>query len=179
MLTDAAVRKAKSREKDYKLWDAGGLHLFATKAGYRSWRLKYRFGGRERRLVLGWNPEVSLARARELRDDARRLLREGRDPGHERKITKVANIERHEHTFEKLACEWNEMQKDRWSPVHADDVLKSFERDVFPVIESFAISDIEEDLVLTVLKPVEQRGAIETADRLRQRLSSVFKFARA
>ena len=80
MLTDAAIRKAKPRDKDYKLADSGGLYLFVTKAGHRSWRLKYRFADKEKRLVLGSYPDLSLVEARDMRDDAKRMLRDGRDP---------------------------------------------------------------------------------------------------
>ncbi|MEO1968427.1 MAG: integrase arm-type DNA-binding domain-containing protein [Sphingomonadaceae bacterium] len=178
MLTDAAIRKAKPRDKDYKLADSGGLHLFVTKTGHRSWRLKYRFAGKERRLVFGSYPEVSLAKARDMRDDAKRLLREGRDPAYETRKAKLANIERHEHTLETVAREWHELQKDRWTKVHANDVLTSLERDIFPMIGDLAISDIDEDIILTTLQAVENRGAIETAHRLRQRLNSVFSYAK-
>lgn len=178
MLTDAAVRKAKGADRDYKLSDSGGLHLFVTKLGYRSWRLKYRFGGKERRLVFGAYPEISLAAARQMRDDAKRLLREGRDPAYEQKRVKLTNIGRHENTFERFAREWHELQKDTWTKVHSDDVLASLERDVFPIIGSLAVTDIDERLVLAVLKPVQNRGAIETSHRLRQRMSAIFKFAR-
>lgn len=178
MLTDAAVRKAKAADRDYKLSDSGGLHLFVTKSGHRSWRLKYRFGGKERRLVFGTYPEISLVAARQMRDDAKRLLREGRDPAYERKKAKLANIARHENTFERFAREWHGLQKGRWTKVHADDVLTSLERDVFPVIGSLAVTDIDEALVLAVLTPVQERGAIETSHRLRQRMSAVFKFAK-
>lgn len=178
MLTDAAVRKAKAREKEYKLADSGGLHLFVTKTGHRSWRLKYRFGGKERRIVFGQYPEVSLAEARILRDDAKRLLREGRDPGYEARLAKLANTQRHEHNFEALAREWHSVQKDRWSEVHAGDVISSMERDLFPVLGDLAMADIDEHLVLSTLQEVEARGAIETAHRLRQRIASIFKFAR-
>lgn len=81
MLTDAEARKALPGERDYKLADAGGLHLFVSTKGHKSWRLKYRFGGKERRLVFGTYPDLSLKRARELRDDAKLALREGNDPG--------------------------------------------------------------------------------------------------
>ncbi len=178
MLTDAAVRKAKAADRDYKLSDSGGLHLFVTKSGHRSWRLKYRFGGKERRLVLGAYPEIGLVAARQMRDDAKRLLREGRDPAYERKKARLANVARHENTFERFAREWHELQKDRWTKVHADDVLTSLERDVFPAIGSLAVTDIDEALVLAVLRPVQQRGAIETSHRLRQRMSAIFKFAK-
>lgn len=178
MLTDAAVRKAKGADRDYKLSDSGGLHLFVSKSGHRSWRLKYRFGGKERRLVFGAYPDLGLATAREMRDDAKRLLRDGRDPAYERKKAKLNNIARHENTFERFAIEWHDLQKDRWSKVHAEDVLTSLKRDVFPVVGSIAVTDIDEALVLAVLKPVQQRGAIETSHRLRQRMSAIFKFAR-
>jgi len=70
MLSDVAVRQAKAKDKDYKLSDSEGLYLFVTKAGHRSWRLKYRFAGKERRLILGSYPEVSLKDAREKKLDA-------------------------------------------------------------------------------------------------------------
>lgn len=178
MLTDAAVRKAKPTGRDYKLSDSGGLHLFVSKSGHRSWRLKYRHGGKERRLVFGPYPEVSLAAARHMRDDAKKLLREGRDPGYERKKEKLANVARHEHTFERYAREWHALQKATWTPVHSGDVLLSLEKDVFPAIGSLAITDIDEAMVLAVLKSVQERGAIETSHRLRQRMSSIFKFAK-
>lgn len=178
MLTDATIRKAKGTDKDYKLSDSGGLYLFVTKSGHRSWRLKYRFAGKEKRLVFGAYPEVGLAAARHMRDDAKRLLREGRDPAYERKKAKLANATRHEHTFERFARDWHNLQKDTWTKVHADDVLTSLERDVFPTIGTLAVTDIDEALVLAVLKPVQDRGAIETSHRLRQRMSAIFKFAK-
>ena len=178
MLTDAAVRKAKARVKDYKLADSGGLHLFVAKTGHRSWRLKYRFGGKERRMVFGPYPEVSLAQARIMRDDAKRLLREGRDPNYEAKLAKRANTQRHEHTFEALAREWHGVQQGRWTKVHADDVISSMERDLFSALGGLAMVDIDEHLVLSTLQAVEARGAIETAHRLRQRIASVEETSR-
>ena len=81
MLSEATVRQAKPKDRDYKLSDSEGLHLFVAKSGHRSWRLKYRFAGKERRLVFGAYPSVSLKEARELKVEARRLLSAGRDPG--------------------------------------------------------------------------------------------------
>lgn len=179
MLTDAAARTATGRDKDYKLKDSGGLYLFVTTTGHRSWRLKYRFAGKEKRLVFGSYPAIKIAEARNLRDEAKRMLREGRDPAYERKKAKLANINRHGHTFQKYARRWHELQRDRWSKVHADDVLGSLERDVFPSLGMIAIADIDEPMVLATLRAVEERGAIETAHRLRQRMSSIFKFAKA
>ena len=117
---------------------------------------------------------MSLAQACILRDDAKRLLREGPDPNYEVKLTKLANVQRHEHTFEALAREWHGVQKDRWTEVHANDVISSMERDLFPALSDLAMADIDEHLVLSTLQAVEARGAIETAHRLRQPVASDF-----
>jgi integrase len=179
MLTDPQVRKAVKQDRDYKLSDSGGLHLFVSKAGHKSWRLKYRFGGKERRLVLGAYPDVSLKRARDMRDDAKLALREGRDPGLESKRARHSRKAGHENTFEQFAREWHASQIDRWKPVHADDVMTSMEQNLFPEIGGFPIDQIDEGLLLAALRKVEARGAIETAHRLRQRAERVFKFASA
>ncbi len=178
MLTDAKVRTAAARDKDYKLADSGGLYLFVTRTGHRSWRMKYRFAGKEKRLVFGPYPDVSLKEARERRDSAKRLLRDHRDPGIEAKRQKLAAITRYENTFEKLAREWHAMNMDRWKPVHANDVITSLERDIFPDLGELPVAEIDEVLVLATLKKVERRGAVETAHRLLQRMSSIFKYAK-
>ena len=179
MLKDDVVRKAAGREKPYKLTDAQGLHLFVTPSGGKSWRYKYRFGGKERRIVFGGYPEISLRQARDLRDDARQALRQGRDPGIVSKQARLARRVGHENTFEQLAREWHENQKSQWKEVHASDVITSMERDLFPVIGALPVSDIDEQTMLGALRKVEARGAIETAHRLRQRAERVFKFAKS
>ena len=84
-LTDTALRKAKPTEKTQKLFDGGGLFLEITPAGGKRWRQKYRFGGKEKLLAHGVYPDVSLAEARERRDQARKLLANGVDPGEHKK----------------------------------------------------------------------------------------------
>lgn len=177
MLTEMAVRRASPRDRDYKLADAGGLHLFVTTKGHRSWRYKYRFGGKEKRLVLGPYPDISLKRARELRDDAKAALRVGRDPALESKRARHARKVGHADTFETFARAWHELQKPRWKPVHAADVIESMERDLFKVIGPYPVAEIDEGLMLAALRLVERRGAIETAHRLRQRAERVFRYA--
>jgi len=103
MLTDLKARNAKPREKDYKLADSGGLYLFVTSKGSRSWRLKYRYGGKEKRLTFGPYPEVSLVEAREKRDAAKRLLRDHCDPATEKLKRKLAAAADHAETFENVA----------------------------------------------------------------------------
>lgn len=174
MLTDLKIRQAKARESDYKLPDGGGLHLFVTKKGFKSWRLKYRFAGKEKLLVLGSYPGVSLAEARERRDEAKRILREHRDPAVEAQKRKLVAAAAAEATFESAAREWHEMQTPRWVPIHAADVLKSLEHEVFPHLGSIPLREIDAPLVLAILRKIEKRGALETAKRVRQRMSAVF-----
>jgi integrase len=177
MLTDMKVRQARPQAKDYKLAASEGLYLFVSKAGLRSWRFKYRFAGKERRLILGRYPEIGLKEARERKAHARRLIADGRDPGIEAAKAKVERAVATSNTFETLAKAWYELQKDRWTPVHARDVIKSLEGEVFPWIGNLPINEIDEPMVLAVLRKVEERGAIETAHRVRQRMSAVFVHA--
>ncbi|TFI57499.1 DUF4102 domain-containing protein [Sphingomonas parva] len=176
MLTDAECRGAKAREKAYKLADGGGLLLHVSTSGHRSWRFKYRFGGKEKQRVLGSYPELGLKEARAMRDDDKRLLREGKDPSIEAKRAALASRVSAADTFELLAREWYGKQKARWKPVHAADVLESLERDVFPDLGALPVVSISAPLVLATLQKVEKRGAIETAHRLRQRISAVFVY---
>lgn len=177
MLTDLKARNAKARDKDYKLADSGGLYLFITTKGYRSWRMKYRFAGREKRLTFGPYPEVSLNEARKKRDAAKRHLREHRDPATEELKRRLAAAADHAETFESVARRWHALHKSRWTPVHASDVLGSLEREVFPHLGSMPIKQLEAPLVLAVLRKIEARGSLETAKRVRQRMSAVFVHA--
>lgn len=179
ILTDTQVRKAKGAEKPYKLSDGGGLFVLVSSTGHRSSRLKYRFAGKEKLLTFGPYPEVSLVAAREQREEAKRALREGRDPGVERKQAKAVLALGSDHTFEACARAWYELNKPRWSEVHAGNVISSMQADLFPAIGSLAIRDVTEALLLAALRRVEARGAIETASRLRQRASDVFAYAAA
>ncbi|QHL91648.1 integrase arm-type DNA-binding domain-containing protein [Sphingomonas changnyeongensis] len=178
MLTDLEIRKAKPRDKAYKLADSGGLYLFVTPSGHRSWRLKYRFAGKEKALVLGTYPQLSLAEARLRREAAKKQLREHIDPGVEAKVAKLVAATGHEQTFEAVARDWYATQLDRWKPVHARDVITSLERDVFPHIGKLPMARVDEQVVLAVLAKVEKRGAIETARRLLQRIRAVSSYAR-
>lgn len=173
MLTDIQIRRAKAADKDYRITDGGGLHLFVTKAGGKSWRLRYEFAGKEKLLVIGPYPDVSLSEAREARDEAKRVLRSGRDPSIVRRQVRTDAS----NTFEAIAREWHGLQVARWAKVHAGDVIRSLERDVFPDIGSLPVRDITAPDVLAVLRKVERREARETAGRIRQRMSAVFVYA--
>jgi integrase len=179
VLTDIQVKTAKGGPKPFKLSDSGGLFLLVSTTGNRSWRLKYRFGGKEKLLTFGGYPEVSLRDAREKRDAAKATLRDGRDPAVEKKQAAAARTLASSNTFEACAREWYALNKSRWSPVHADNVIESMEADLFPSIGALPVKDVTEALLLDALRKVEKRGAIETAHRLRQRASGVFSFAAA
>lgn len=177
MLSDVKVRKAAPSDREYKLADERGLYLLVRPNGARLWRMKYRIAGREKKLAFGAYPEVSLAEARDRRDEARKLIRSGIDPAAEKKRAAQAEERAEVHTFESVAREWHELQKGRWVPVHAEDVIRSLERDVFPVLGARPIDAIEAHDVLAMLRGVEARGSIETAKRIRQRVSAVFVLA--
>ena len=104
MLTDEAVRAAASRDKAYKLADSRGLHLHVSASGQKSWRYKYRFENKERLLTLGAYPEVSLADAREKRDEAKKILRDGRDPRHSAKRSRLIGRNDSARSFEEMAA---------------------------------------------------------------------------
>ena len=176
-LSDAQCRKAKAADKPIKLADDRGLYLYVAPSGLRSWRLKYRHAGKEKKLTFGAYPEVSLAEARERRDEARRIIRDGRDPGAERRARAEAEAPNPAHLFEAVARDWHARNRRLWSPRHAGDVLHSLERDAFPTLGHLPVRIITTPKVLEAVQAVEARPAIETARRARQRISAVFAYA--
>jgi len=177
MLNEAKIRAAKARPKPYKLTDSHRLYLLVKPRGSKLWKWSYAYDGKQRTLHLGIHPMVSLVDARAKRDEARAQLQDGRDPGMVRKLKVEANIEAGRTTFELVARAWHELSKPQWGAIHADDVLRSLERDVFPDIGKLPISELTPPTIFDVLKAVEDRGSIETAKRIRQRISAVFVYA--
>ena len=175
-LTAVAVKNARAAEKPIKLFDGGGLFLLVNPNGTRWWRLKYRYVGKEKQLSLGVFPEVSLKDARERRDDARKQLASGIDPSEHRKVQKAAQIASTENCFESVAREWYARFSQKWAPGHADKIIRRLERDVFPWIGKRPIAEINAPELLTVLRRVESRGAIETSHRAMQNCSRVFRY---
>lgn len=176
MLKDMQVRNAKPAAKPYKLADTGNLHLFVSPAGTRIWRLRYRYAGKENLLTLGTYPDMSLDAARMARDTAKRSLKDGRDPSQVKKAQRAANLANSEKTFKAVATDWHAKQSPTWAERHAADVLDSLERDVFPTLGDVPLADITAPMVLAVLRPIEKRPAVETARRVRQRMSAVFVY---
>ncbi len=176
MLTDAAVRAAKPAEKPYKLTDRAGLYLHVTPAGSKLWRMRYEFDRKEKLLSFGPYPDISLAEARDSRENAKRLLRQGRDPRLEKRLELGRQREALANSFEVVARDWFARMVPIWTEHHADDVLTSLARDVFPHLGSLPITEITPPTVLAVLRAIEARPAIETARRVRQRMSAVFVY---
>lgn len=172
-LTDRAIKNAKPAEKPLKLFDGGGLFLLVPPHGGKWWRLKYRFGGKEKLLSLGVYPDVSLKEARDRRQAARKQLSNGIDPGAARKAEKgVSSAE----SFEAVAREWYVKYSPNWSEVHAKRIIRDLERDIFPWMGAKPINEIVAPELLTVLRRIEHRGAVETAHRALQVCGQVFRY---
>ena len=173
MLTETAIRNAKPSDKPRKLYDDRGLYLLITPGGGYLWRLKYRFGGSEKLLSLGQYPDVTLKQARDRREQARSTLAEGVDPGVERKASKEAQGV----TFEAVAREHLELQRQAVTEGTVDLTLRRLARYVFPIIGSRPVADISAAELLSVLRKVEARGIHEMAHRLRAVCGRVFRYA--
>ncbi|SAD40458.1 tyrosine-type recombinase/integrase [Enterobacter roggenkampii] len=173
-LTDIKVRTAKPTGKQYKLTDGNGMHLLVHPNGSKYWRLQYRFGGKQKMLAMGVYPDVSLADARARRDEARKLLANGIDPGDKKKNDKVEQEEA--RTFEQLAIEWHATNK-KWSEEHSRRVLKSLEDNLFPAIGKRNIAELKTRDLLAPIKAVEMSGRLEVASRLQQRTTAIMRYA--
>lgn len=178
MLTDVQCRSARAQATDYKLTDAGGLHLYVTRAGYKSWRLSYSFLGKKKRIVLGPYPAISLREARDLRDAARQLLAKGIDPAIDQKQKRAAAKAEAGATLEVIARAWFEERSSMWSGSHADRTLNMLEREVFKTFGKLPVTQVTRPMIVEQIKIIEARGALEMARRLRTTLSSVFDHAK-
>jgi integrase len=176
-LSDIQVKNAKPQTKQVTLFDGGGLFLLVTPTGGKLWRFKYRFGGKERLLSFGPYPDLSLADARQRREDARKLLANDVDPGAVKKAQKASRANSDANSFEVVSREWHEKFKDSWSPSHAHVTITRLERDIFPWMGKRPISEIEPPEVLAVLQRIESRGAAETARRMKIVCGQVFRYA--
>lgn len=176
-LTDTAIRNAKPGEKPVKLFDERGLYLEISPTGSKWWRLKYRFDGKEKRLSLGVYPDVSLKNARDRREAARKLLAGGIDPSENRKAQKSAHADRGANSFEVVAREWFVKFSKTWARDHGNRIIRRFERDVFPWIGGRPVAEITAPELLTVVRRIESRGALETAHRALGNCGQVFRYA--
>lgn len=178
-LSDIQVKNAKPREKDYKLMDGYGLFLLVTPTNGKLWRLDYRINSKRKTIALGAYPAVTLAEARQRREDAKKLLANGVDPGEMKKALKSTDKDIAANTFEVIARQWHLKfsSAGKWSPTHAADILHRLEKDIFPPLGSRPISEIKPMDLLKVLERIASRGALDTAHRLRHHCGMIFRYA--
>lgn len=178
-LTATEINAAKPKEKEYTLRDGDGLFLRVKTNGSKIWLFDYYRPISKKRTNMGFGayPDLSLAAARQKRDEARNLIAQGIDPqDHQQaQITKV--LETTENTFQKVAGRWFELKKTKVTPDYADDIWRSLERDVFPTLGNVPISNIKAKTVIATLEPVKQRGTLETLKRLIQRTNEIMVYA--
>ena len=172
-LSELAIRAAKPGPKPYKVYDEKGLFLLVRPSGARLWRFKYVYAGVEKLLSLGAHPDVTLKRAREKRDESRKLVADGVDPSAKRKAERSAQA----NTFAAVAEEWLETKKDTLTPGTWGRDRDQLVKIVGPYLGSRAIGDIEAPELLAVLKRLEKRGVRDTAHRVRAVCGRVFRYA--
>ncbi len=176
-LTDVQVRNAKPKDgKQTTFFDGGGLYLLVTRTGDKGWRFKYRIDGKDKLISFGTYPEVSLSDARQQRDQARQLIAKGIDPLHDREEKERLKQERQEHTFMRVASEWQDGRVDlaeKTKNLHT----RRLQRDILPAIGCLPITEITPKQVLDkVLRPMEERGVGELTSRVKSIISQVFRF---
>ena len=174
-LTDRACATAKAEGKELRLFDGLGLYLAVRPSGSKSWKWKYRFQGREKKLTLGPYPLLSLKQARDERDKARLALLDGTDPGAAKQETR-RRVKLGE-TFEEIARSWHASRKDKLTPRYHAEILRRLEADAFPHFGREAIGDVTAPMVLDAMRKVEQRGAKTMAHDIRGHISEVFAWA--
>lgn len=175
-LTNTQCQNAKPKEKPYKLADGGGLYLLVHPNGSKYWRWKYRLHGREKLMALGVYPFMALAEAREGRDMAKKLLATDTDPMMHKKETRRKAKVCAENTFQAVALEWHENQKDCWSEGYAQKIMRCLEMNIFPYIGMRPISQITPPELLECLRKVEKRGALDIAGKTKQICGMVFRY---
>ena len=176
-LTELAVRKAKPSSKPKKLSDGGGLFLLVNPNGSKYWRMKYRFMGKEKLLAFGVWPKVSLTEARKKRNEAKQLIKSGKDPSAAKKNLKVSQKVAKSNTFGSVTEEWLEIKQKEWKSPYFDDVKSSIEIHLLPDLSQRPIEDITSSEILSVLKKIEEQGKLEVASRSRQKCGAIFTYA--
>ncbi|MDE1480542.1 integrase arm-type DNA-binding domain-containing protein [Xenorhabdus bovienii] len=173
-LSARQIETAKPKDKAYKLSDGGGLHLYISPTGSKSWRLKYRISGKEKLLTIGIYPVISLADARKAREEAKKLLAEGTDPSEIKKKDKEVE---EKITFANIFKEWHQFKTGFWSEKYAKEMKLMFDNDILPIIGHMAMEEIEPLILLKVIRLFEERGAMERASKARRRCGEVFRYA--
>lgn len=176
-LTDKAIKNAKASNSIKKLSDGNGLALLVYPNGSKYWVYRYRYLGKEKTLSLGVYPEVTLADARHKLSDARKIISDGQDPSEARKALRRQAMVAAENNFEEIAREWIAMKRTAWTPRYAGFLVSRLENDVFPKLGSRPIKDITPPELLSVIRIIEKRGALELANRAMKCCGQIFMYA--
>lgn len=176
-LTDKSIKSFKPLDKQYKKSDSNGLYILVHPNGSKYWKLKYRIHGKEKTLSIGVYPEISLLEAREKVFEARKKIKEHIDPSQEKKVRKLTARVSSENSFEAIAREWVELQKERWTDKHNQKVLRKLEMYVFPKIGYRPISEITAPELLVILRDIEREDKLDLATRICQTSGQIFRYA--
>ena len=179
-LSAALLRTVKPKNKPYKLTDGYGLHLHVATSGTCTWRYRFKIAGKESTFVLGEYPQMSLADARTARVLAREDVKRGINPGRKRKEEKQALIDQQqakENSFQSIAEEWIEKQRERWTGNHATSVYRSLVKNIFPYIGDQPVEEVTPPMLVKVMERMENRDALEGARKVLQRVNGVFMYA--
>lgn len=177
MLTDTYIRSLKAADKPKKYADGGGLFLFIPTSGSKLWRMAYRFNKKSKLLAFGEYPTVSLKKAREKREEAKKLLADGIDPSEHKKSVKAAMEAAEANSFRNIGLEWQETQTAHILPTGRKFLLYSLEKHIFPHIGSMPIDKIEAADILAFIKPFEKENRLNHAHLLLQLCGRVFRYA--
>ncbi|BCD96234.1 tyrosine-type recombinase/integrase [Marinagarivorans cellulosilyticus] len=177
-LTDLQLKNTKPSDKDIWLSDEKGLRaLIKATNGKIYFRLKYRFNNKQKTLALGVYPETSLKQARDARDQARQLIKQGLDPLMEKQAAKQASLDKEKTTLSAVAKAWWKLKKGKWKPKHADRVWTRLNDNALKSLGNLPIADIRPKQVIQTTKNIEARGSFDVARRVLQDLRRVFRHA--
>ncbi|SFV58940.1 Integrase [hydrothermal vent metagenome] len=179
-LTDTKIKQAKPKEKDYKLFDGGGLYLLISKAGGKHWKLKYKFNAKEQLLTFGSYPEITLSKARELREENKQLIANGINPNDlKREAKELQNQEaiKSLNTFKNIALERLEKIRDDISEPHYKRMHRGFINDVFPYIGDKPLDEVEASDIIIILQNMLKRGVKNSAQKVFQSINKTFKWS--
>lgn len=172
-LSATQVKAAAYEGRAYKLADGGGLTLLVDATG-KHWRLRYRFAGKERMMSFGSLGDVSLAEARDRRQEARNLLRDGIDPVAHKRAQRAAQAAE-EEALEKVSKEWIAGQE--WASNYREKVEGRLRKYIYPLLGRRPVGEVTAPELLSALRRVEEAGNIETARRCKQHVSRTYRYA--
>ena len=179
-LTNTEIKNAKPKEKDYKLFDGGGLFLLVATTGGKRWRLKFRFNNKENIIALGTYPSLSLKDARGIRDNYKSMIAKGINPLEEKK-SKLEKIKfeekKKENTFYKVSQEWHQNYKTEVSENYHIKLDRALENYLYPYIKNKPIEEITRLDIIEILQGLKNKRLIDTASRVFMLLNKIYKYA--